>query len=69
MSGLAAPIAGFEDLLAALERTIGQLADGSAPVDQLVAAHQRAVSLLAEAEARLEALKARAELLTTSLRG
>ena len=58
---------GFEEALARLERTIAQLADGTAPLDQLVAAHQRAAGLLAEAEERLEALKTRAELLARSL--
>ncbi|HEV2034009.1 MAG TPA: exodeoxyribonuclease VII small subunit [Candidatus Dormibacteraeota bacterium] len=58
---------GFEATLARLEKTIAQLADGSAPLDELVAAHQRAAGLLAEAEERLETLKARAELLARSL--
>jgi len=58
----------FEELLSSLEQTIGRLADGTAPLDELVAAHERAGRLLAEAQARLEALKARADDLSTQLR-
>ena len=60
--------ASFEDLLARLESTIATLADGTAPLDELVAAHQRAAGLLSEAESRLEALKARADLLVAALK-
>jgi exodeoxyribonuclease VII small subunit len=52
---------GFDGILAELERTIGVLAEGSAPLEELVAAHQRATSLLREAEASLASLKARAD--------
>jgi exodeoxyribonuclease VII small subunit len=58
----------FEELLARLEGTIAQLADGTAPLDELVAAHQRAAGLLAAAEGRLDELKARADLLVSSLK-
>jgi exodeoxyribonuclease VII small subunit len=58
----------FEDLLARLESTIAKLADGTAPLDELVDAHQRAASLLSEAESRLEALKARADVLVAALK-
>ena len=57
----------FEDLLTALEKTIAQLADGTAPLEELVAAHQLATSLLAEATERLDAIKARAEHVTRQL--
>ncbi len=57
----------FEDLLTTLERTIAQLADGTAPLEDLVAAHQRAASLLAEAQGRLDAINARAEQVTRQL--
>jgi exodeoxyribonuclease VII small subunit len=57
----------FEDLLTILEKTIAQLADGTAPLEELVAAHQSATSLLAEAQARLDAIKARAEHVTRQL--
>jgi exodeoxyribonuclease VII small subunit len=59
--------AGFDEVLAQLEKTIRQLADGTAPLDELVAAHQRAASLLAQAEERLTALKTQAERLARSL--
>ena len=58
----------FEQLLASLERTIGRLAEGTAPLDELVAAHERAVRLKSEAEKRLESLRARAEALSAQLR-
>jgi exodeoxyribonuclease VII small subunit len=58
----------FETLLASLEGTIAQLADGTAPLDELVAAHQRAAGLLSEAERRLESLKARADQLVAALK-
>jgi exodeoxyribonuclease VII small subunit len=59
----------FEELMTSLEQTIGRLAEGTAPLDELVAAHERAARLLAQAEARLEALKTRAEALSSQLRG
>ena len=58
----------FEELLARLEGTIAQLAEGTAPLDELVAAHQRAAGLLVEAEERLGELKARADRLVSSLK-
>jgi exodeoxyribonuclease VII small subunit len=58
---------GFEETLASLEKTIAQLADGTAPLDELVAAHQRAAVLLADADKRLGALKDRAERLARQL--
>jgi exodeoxyribonuclease VII small subunit len=57
----------FEDLLATLEKTIAELASGTAPLEELVAAHQRAVRLLAEAQLRLDELKARADELAQSI--
>lgn len=58
----------FEEVLARLESTIAQLADGTAPLEELVSAHQRAAGLLSEAEGRLDALKARADRLVSSLK-
>jgi exonuclease VII small subunit len=52
---------GLEDLLTSLERTIAELRDGSAPLDQLVSAHQRALQLLAQAQERMTLLRERAE--------
>ena len=57
----------FEDLLATLEKTIAELASGTAPLEELVAAHQRAVRILAEAQSRLDDLKARADQISQSL--
>jgi exodeoxyribonuclease VII small subunit len=57
----------FEDLLTSLEKTIAQLASGTAPLEELVAAHQRAVRILAEAQARLTELKERADEIGRSL--
>jgi len=68
MSGGDPSTVSFEELLASLERTIAQLADGTAPLDELVAAHQRAAGLLTEAEGRLGELKARADQLVSSLK-
>jgi exodeoxyribonuclease VII small subunit len=51
----------LEDLLTSLEKTIAELAGGTAPLEELVAAHQRASRLLAEAQANLDELKVRAE--------
>jgi len=55
------PVETFEDVLTSLEKTIAELASGTAPLEQLVAAHQRAVRLLAEAQSDLDKLKARAD--------
>jgi exodeoxyribonuclease VII small subunit len=57
----------FEDLLETLEKTIADLAGGTAPLEELVAAHQRALRTLAEAQARLDELKARADRISRSL--
>jgi len=57
----------FEELLATLERTIAELASGTAPLEELVAAHQRALRILAEAQMRLDELKARADQIARSI--
>jgi exodeoxyribonuclease VII small subunit len=51
----------LDSLLDELEKTIGKLADGTAPLDELVAAHQRALQLLEDAQARFTELKERAD--------
>jgi exodeoxyribonuclease VII small subunit len=56
-------------LLASLEKTIAELASGTAPLEELVAAHGRAVRGLAEAQSRLDELKARADQISRSLKG
>ena len=48
----------LEELLKQLERVLGRLADGSAPLDRLVADHEEASRLLAEAEQRFRAISA-----------
>jgi exodeoxyribonuclease VII small subunit len=58
----------FEVLLATLEKTIAELASGTAPLEELVAAHQRAVRILAEAQSRLDELKGRADQISQSLK-
>ena len=69
-AGTPSPVeaARFEDLLATLEKTIAELAGGTAPLEELVAAHQRAVRILAEAQSRLDELKARADQIAQSLK-
>ncbi len=51
----------LEELLTSLEKTIAQLAGGTAPLEELVAAHQRALRLLAEAQTNLDELKERSD--------
>ncbi len=58
----------FEVLLADLEKTIAELASGTAPLEELVAAHQRAVRLLAEAQGSLDELKAQADEISRKLK-
>jgi exodeoxyribonuclease VII small subunit len=55
------------DVLDRLEKAIGRLADGSAPLEELVAAHEEALKLLDEADAELKALRTRADELSGSL--
>ena len=58
----------FEKVLTDLEKTIAELAGGTAPLEELVAAHQRALRLLAEAQASLDELKGRADEITRKLK-
>jgi exodeoxyribonuclease VII small subunit len=51
----------LEAILGDLEKAIGKLADGTAPLDELVSAHERALRLLSEAQTRLAELKERAD--------
>ena len=57
----------LDAILGELEKTIGKLADGTAPLDDLVAAHQRALELLTSAQARFAELKERADQTATLL--
>jgi exodeoxyribonuclease VII small subunit len=68
VSSVETSVVSFEEVLGHLESNIAQLADGTAPLEELVAAHQRAAALLSEAERRLDALKARADRLVSSLK-
>jgi exodeoxyribonuclease VII small subunit len=61
------PVETFEDVLTTLEKTIAELASGTAPLEELVAAHQRAVRLLAHAQSNLDVLKARSDEITRKL--
>ena len=58
----------LEELLSSLEKTIDELAGGTAPLEELVAAHQRALRLLAEAQANLVQLKTRADEIAQKLK-
>ena len=55
------------DVFDRLEKTIGRLADGTAPLEELVAAHEEALGLLDEAEAELKSLRERAAELSRSM--
>jgi exonuclease VII small subunit len=55
------------DVLDRLEKAIGRLADGTAPLEELVAAHQEALRLLGEAEVELKGLRERADELSRSM--
>ncbi|HLZ95292.1 MAG TPA: exodeoxyribonuclease VII small subunit [Candidatus Dormibacteraeota bacterium] len=55
------------DVMDRLERAIGRLADGTAPLEDLVAAHEEATRLLDEAEVELQALRVRAGELSQSI--
>jgi exonuclease VII small subunit len=55
------------DVLDRLEKAIGRLADGTAPLEELVAAHEEALGLLDEAEAELKALREQAGELSRSM--
>jgi exodeoxyribonuclease VII small subunit len=62
------PVETFEEVITTLEKTIAELAGGTAPLEELVVAHQRAVRLLAQAQASLEELKARADEIARKLK-
>jgi exodeoxyribonuclease VII small subunit len=55
------------DVLDRLEKAIGRLADGTAPLDELVAAHEEALKLLDEADEELSALRRHADELSRSI--
>jgi exodeoxyribonuclease VII small subunit len=51
----------FEQALAELERIVGQLESGQAPLEQSIALYERGAQLKAHCEARLEAARLRVE--------
>jgi len=55
------------DVFDRLEKAIGRLADGTAPLEELVAAHAEALGLVDEADAELRSLRERAEELSRSM--
>ena len=55
------------DVFDRLEKAIGRLADGTAPLEELVAAHAEALGLVDEADAELRSLRERAEELSRSI--
>lgn len=57
----------LDSMLGELEKAIGKLAEGTAPLDELVAAHERALRLLADVQARFAELKERADQTATLL--
>ena len=63
----ARPVETFDEVLTTLEKTIAELAGGTAPLEELVTAHQRAVRLLAEAQTSLDELRGRADEITRKL--
>lgn len=51
----------FEQALAELERIVGQLESGQAPLEQSIALYERGAKLKLHCEARLEAARLRVE--------
>lgn len=51
----------FEQALAELERIVGQLESGRAPLEQSIALYERGAKLKAHCETRLEAARLRVE--------
>lgn len=51
----------FEQALAELERIVGQLESGQAPLEQSIALYERGARLKAHCETRLEAARLRVE--------
>jgi exodeoxyribonuclease VII small subunit len=62
------PVQTFEEVLTTLEKTIAELAGGTAPLEELVAAHQRALRLLDQAQSNLDELKSRADEIARKLK-
>jgi exodeoxyribonuclease VII small subunit len=62
------PVQTFEEVLTTLEKTIAELAGGTAPLEELVAAHQRALRVLDQAQSNLDELRSRADEIARNLK-
>lgn len=59
----------FEDALAQLEKIVGQLESGEAPLERSIELYERGTALKAHCEARLKAAEAKVEKITLSANG
>ena len=59
----------FEDALSQLERIVGQLESGDAPLEASIELYERGTALKAHCEARLKAAEAKVEKITLSAGG
>lgn len=59
----------FEQALAELERIVGQLESGQAPLEQSIALYERGALLKAHCEKRLEAARLRVEKIVVGANG
>ncbi len=59
----------FEEALAQLERIVGQLESGEAPLEKSIELYERGTALKAHCEARLKVAEAKVEKITLSASG
>ena len=59
----------FEEALAQLEKIVGQLESGEAPLERSIELYERGTALKANCEARLKAAEAKVEKITLSANG
>ncbi|ABS62402.1 exodeoxyribonuclease VII, small subunit [Parvibaculum lavamentivorans DS-1] len=59
----------FEEALAQLEKIVGQLESGEAPLEKSIELYERGTALKAHCETRLKAAEARVEKITLSASG
>ncbi len=59
----------FEDALAQLEKIVGQLESGEAPLEKSIELYERGTALKAHCEARLKAAEAKVEKISLSVSG
>ena len=71
MSDASGDISGltFEQALAELERIVGQLESGQAPLEQSIELYERGAKLKAHCEARLEAARLKVEKIVMGAQG